>query len=228
MTKNALVLGGGGALGVAWETGLLAGLREAGIDPGAADLVVGTSAGSIVGTVVAAGRLDDLIAQQREPTDPELASLVAEVDLAELMKTFARWAAVQEVTLEATREIGGIALAAKTASEDRWISYFKGVLPVEGWPERPLKLTSVEASSGRFAAWDRGLRCADLDGSGVKLRRAWAVPVRDDQRRALHRRRRALGDERGPGGWLRLGADASADRRREGRDRPAAWARVDG
>ena len=76
MTKNALVLGGGGALGVAWETGLLAGLREAGIDPAGADLIVGTSAGSIVGTCVAAGKLDEGLAQQSQAEDPAITAMI--------------------------------------------------------------------------------------------------------------------------------------------------------
>lgn len=42
----ALILGGGGAAGQAWEIGIIAGLAEAGLDmTEAADLVVGTSAG---------------------------------------------------------------------------------------------------------------------------------------------------------------------------------------
>ena len=46
MARNALVLGGGGALGIAWEIGVLSGLLEEGIDTTAAQLIVGTSAGS--------------------------------------------------------------------------------------------------------------------------------------------------------------------------------------
>src|ERR1700681_4453810 len=52
---RALVLGGGGVTGIAWETGLLAGLAEAGIDLTSADLVVGTSAGSVVGAQILSG-----------------------------------------------------------------------------------------------------------------------------------------------------------------------------
>ena len=48
MLRRAVVLGGGGVTGVAWEVGLLLGLAEAGVDLGAADLLVGTSAGSVV------------------------------------------------------------------------------------------------------------------------------------------------------------------------------------
>lgn len=53
--SRALVLGGGGPVGVAWETGLLAGLAEAGVDVGDADRIVGTSAGSVVGAHLARG-----------------------------------------------------------------------------------------------------------------------------------------------------------------------------
>ena len=47
--RRGLVLGGGGITGIAWEIGLAAGLVEAGVDLASADLVVGTSAGSVVG-----------------------------------------------------------------------------------------------------------------------------------------------------------------------------------
>jgi len=47
--RAALVLGGGGITGIAWEIGVLTGLAEAGVDLTGADLVVGTSAGSVVG-----------------------------------------------------------------------------------------------------------------------------------------------------------------------------------
>ena len=49
---SAVVLGPGGPAGTAWLAGLAAGLRRAGVDLGAADLIVGTSAGAIVGPSV--------------------------------------------------------------------------------------------------------------------------------------------------------------------------------
>jgi len=52
----ALVFGGGGSVGVSWQTGLLTGLREAGVDLAGADAVVGTSAGALVGALLAGGR----------------------------------------------------------------------------------------------------------------------------------------------------------------------------
>src|SRR3954447_15151873 len=54
--KLGLVLGAGGVSGGAWLTGALhAIVEETGWDPGSADVVVGTSAGAIIGTIVAAG-----------------------------------------------------------------------------------------------------------------------------------------------------------------------------
>src|SRR3954452_24795840 len=54
--KVGLVLGAGGVTGGSWLTGALYALvEETGWDPGSADIVVGTSAGSVVGTIIAAG-----------------------------------------------------------------------------------------------------------------------------------------------------------------------------
>ena len=56
MDRRALVLGGGGITGIAWETGLIAGLAALDIDLAAADVIIGTSAGSVVGTDIASGQ----------------------------------------------------------------------------------------------------------------------------------------------------------------------------
>jgi NTE family protein len=54
--KVGLVLGAGGVLGGAWLTGGLHALaRETDWDPGSAEYIVGTSAGSMIGALVAAG-----------------------------------------------------------------------------------------------------------------------------------------------------------------------------
>ena len=154
MTKNALVLGGGGALGVAWETGLLAGLRQSGIDPGAADLVVGTSAGSIVGTYIAGDRLDEGLARQSQGSDPEITAMIAEANVPAMLQLFAYWASLTELNREVMADIGAKALAAKTAAEEKWTAYFKDLVPIEEWPGTPLKLTAVDTASGDFQVWD--------------------------------------------------------------------------
>jgi len=55
---RTLVLGGGGVVFVAWLTGYLGELSHLGVDVAAADRIVGTSAGSLLAGVVAAGHLN--------------------------------------------------------------------------------------------------------------------------------------------------------------------------
>ena len=75
--RRALVLGGGGVTGIAWMTGLLAGLAEAGTDLTSADLVVGTSAGSVVGAQILSGvALEDLYAAQLKEATGEVAAKI--------------------------------------------------------------------------------------------------------------------------------------------------------
>src|SRR4051794_15216637 len=62
-SRTALVLAGAGAAGNAWQIGLVAGLADHGVDLTAADLIVGTSAGSTVAAQITSGiRPDELYA----------------------------------------------------------------------------------------------------------------------------------------------------------------------
>ncbi len=51
--SRAVVLGGGGVAGIAWATGVAAGMARKGVDITHADAFVGTSAGSVVGAQIA-------------------------------------------------------------------------------------------------------------------------------------------------------------------------------
>lgn len=66
-TKRGLVLGGGGVLGAAWMVGALAALEEVhGFDVRDSDIIVGTSAGSIIGALLGAGvSVQQMVAHQR-------------------------------------------------------------------------------------------------------------------------------------------------------------------
>src|SRR5207237_1316904 len=61
-------------VGIAWECGVIAGLARNGVDLGAADLILGTSAGSFVGARLAMG---DPAAGLAEPILAEAARLAA-------------------------------------------------------------------------------------------------------------------------------------------------------
>jgi NTE family protein len=64
MTVRGLVLGGGGVSGIAWEAGVLMGLRDGGVDVDHWDLVIGSSAGGIVGTRLLGSDLRDFYDEQ--------------------------------------------------------------------------------------------------------------------------------------------------------------------
>jgi NTE family protein len=166
MTKNALILGGGGVLGIGWEIGVLKGLHEAGADVTGADLIVGTSAGSVVGTRIAQGStIDELVAEQYAPSDGMLEEAMAETDLPNLVTIFQKWANLPKMTRETCAEVGALALASKTTTEDKWLEWFESTLRSE-WPARDLRVTAVDAESGEFRVWTRD--------SGVDIRRAVA------------------------------------------------------
>src|SRR6266851_6159371 len=108
----ALVLGGGGIVGIAWETGLLAGLRQAGIDLSKAALIVGTSAGSVVGTQIATGcDVDELYARLLLPLDPA-AQRAPAFDTAAFAQAYLTAAPNGVMTQAARARMGALALEA--------------------------------------------------------------------------------------------------------------------
>lgn len=66
--RRALVFGGGGVLGGTWAVGALAAWQDAtGLDPQDVDIIVGTSAGSVLASLVACGvSTDELITHYRD------------------------------------------------------------------------------------------------------------------------------------------------------------------
>lgn len=65
--RRGLVLGGGGVLGAAWAVGALSALKQVhGFEPGDAEVIVGTSAGSVLASLLGAGAtVEELAAQER-------------------------------------------------------------------------------------------------------------------------------------------------------------------
>ena len=72
--KRGLVLGAGGVLGAAWTIGALAAVREElGWDPREAEVLIGTSAGSVLASALACGfTVDDLLDTQQGKRDARI------------------------------------------------------------------------------------------------------------------------------------------------------------
>lgn len=159
--SEALVLGGGGVAGIAWITGLLAGLAEAGQDVTGAGLLVGTSAGATVTAQLGSGlSLEELYARQADP-GRQSAELMAELDMEALGARMA--AALGDTTTftEMRRAIGGFSLAADTVPEPERRAVIEGRLPSHEWPERAMKIVAVDAETGEPRVFD--------NSSGVSL-----------------------------------------------------------
>jgi NTE family protein len=160
--RQALVLGGGGVVGVAWETGVVCGLLEEGVDLRAARAIVGTSAGSLIGARLAAQQ--DL---RDARTGVAIPAIEGGPDVATLTAVFGRWANAERVDAEFLREIGALAARARTITEDAWIAATGGSLGFEEWPHDRLKLVAVDVETGHLGVHDRA--------SGATLERAVAA-----------------------------------------------------
>lgn len=155
MTVSALVLGGGGVTGIAWELGVLKGLRDAGVDLARADLVVGTSAGSVVGAQLATGLdLDDLVDRQRAPAAVS-GERASGVEPERMVAAFSAIMLAARDPRDLRIRIGTMALSAETISEDERLEVIRARLPVREWPPRRLLITGVDALTGDPVVWDR-------------------------------------------------------------------------
>src|SRR5437764_3065677 len=115
---RALVLGGGGVAGVAWELGILRGLHDTSVDVRGADVIIGTSAGSVVGAQISSGAdLESLFASQLTPVEQSKERAVT-FDSTQMMEAFRQAVEGAGPDLRAMRaRIGAYALAAPTVPE---------------------------------------------------------------------------------------------------------------
>ena len=171
---HALVLAGGGVTGVAWETGVLLGLRDAGHDIiSNLDLVVGTSAGSTVGAQILSGTdLTDLYAGQIAEKHNEISP---QLDLDALATIFGELALGGTTTDEQRIRIGELALGAATVDEATRRSVIEKRLPSHDWPTTPLVLTTIDALTGEFVIWtkDSGVSLVDAVTSSCAVPSVW-------------------------------------------------------
>ncbi|HZR51289.1 MAG TPA: patatin-like phospholipase family protein [Streptosporangiaceae bacterium] len=165
----ALVLGGGGAAGNAWQIGIIAGLAEGGLDlTQIADLVIGTSAGATAAAQVRsgmppAGLLASVLSPPAQPAgqNRERPPSLPMATVFERMRAIGA-AATSAVGLQRAMGAFGLesdSVLAPGAAQRRAIVAAR--LPRREWPERLMIVVAVNAHNGELAVFDRD--------SGVEL-----------------------------------------------------------
>lgn len=155
--RRALVLGGGGVAGIAWEVGVLLGIADSavGLQPAITDpdLIVGTSAGSAVAAQVASGTgLQALF--DRQLAD-ETSEIEVEFDSADMYAQFGAAAADATSAGDFRRRIAAYALAADTVDEPVRRQAVAGRLPNPEWSDREVLIPAVDSETGDRVVFTR-------------------------------------------------------------------------
>jgi NTE family protein len=192
---RAVVLGGGGPVGEAWESGVILGLHDKGIDLSRADLIIGTSAGAIVGARLA-GKMAtvEFIQAALEPADaPPPGQPVSAApsgpppDLSFLADKLHEMAGGKGDPQSIRAEIGRWATQVHpVVSESDFVASYKRRFPKREWPTHAYECVSVDASDGSIRVWNEssGLSLADAVASSCALPGVFA-PVAIDGRRYM-------------------------------------------
>jgi NTE family protein len=160
----ALVLGGGGAAGNAWEIGVVAGLAEAGLDlTEAADLVVGTSSGATAAAQVRSGMsAAELLASVLSPPAQPAGQNRERPPSPPMATVFERMRAIGAAATSAAdlrRAMGAFGLESDSAfgpaAGQQRRAIVASRLPRPQWPDRPMIVVAVNAHTGELAAFDR-------------------------------------------------------------------------
>jgi NTE family protein len=168
--RTGLSLGGGGLFFIAWQVAYLHELSERGVHLDGADRVVGTSAGSVVASVLEAGNIGRFFKEVSLLAKlPRLIHALAPAgDLATSQERATNLFALADNAEPATiQQIGHAALSAKTPLASVMTRNIGVVLASRRWPSSDLLLTCVDTYTGE--------RCVVTLSANVALTRAVAA-----------------------------------------------------
>ncbi|MEU7926594.1 patatin-like phospholipase family protein [Micromonospora sp. NPDC049801] len=182
-TRPVWVLGGGGVAGIAWEVGVLAGLADEGLTVGPDAVLLGTSAGAVVGAQIASGTpLPELYERQRQGVPHETGPALGLLSLLRLARAqlFAR------SPEQAARRLGKLALAAPIDDPSRQRRIAEARLPDHNWKDADLRVTAVDVESGVLRLFTRhdGVPLVDAVAASCAMPQS-AAPVAIDGHRYM-------------------------------------------
>lgn len=150
---KAVILGGGGVTGIAWEIGVITALLQEGINLSDADVIIGTSAGSFVGTALASGY------DMKKLYDSQFIRNESEVNVSVSSEVMKSWAEAFIYGKDDKKKIGKLfgdiskKYPSKISKEDRQ-AVVESRLTTTIWPSK-LKVTAVDAETGYLHVFDK-------------------------------------------------------------------------
>lgn len=179
--KRAVVLGGGGVAGIAWITGLVAGLAREGVDVAQADVFIGTSGGSVVGAQLASGLpFERLLAEQLAPPadSREQARPYSQAECDARNRVLMEKVGGDRVA--ARKRIAAYALRSATVPLPVRRDIIAARLPGTSWPGRDLRVVAVDTATVGHELFDRtsGVDFVDAVAASCAVPGAWpCVPI---------------------------------------------------
>jgi NTE family protein len=154
----ALVLGGGGTVGVSWSIGVLHALSDSlGIDPADAHVKIGTSAGSVVAAMMRPRiGLGHQVDYERTAGAGREDGWATSFDIGLLAEIFQLWTSSPTMTPEQARQIGERALRASQKTSDDWVSVLRERLGDIDWPPGDVRMATVSCETGERRVWKAG------------------------------------------------------------------------
>jgi NTE family protein len=146
-------------VGIGWEAGLTSALMKEGVALADAELIVGSSAGSVVGATIArGGDPADRLARYREASPDAAKTAASDIGarMGNLMQAMA--AAAEAPPDDRLKTIGRFVLEADTPPEEEFLDGFDDLDGVV-WPDG-FVCTAVDAETGEFIVWDQA---SDVD-----------------------------------------------------------------
>ena len=224
MDKRALVLGGGGVTGVAWEIGLLHGLAERGLDLTTADLFVGTSAGSVVAAQLTGGTpVAELYERELADTSGDTNAVIS----SRVLLGFVLAALWPGDRARGRARLGRAALKARTVPEAERRTAIAARVGRDEWPRARLLIPAVEATTGEVAVFDAtsGVSLIDAVAASCAVPLVWP-PMTVGGRRYVDGGVRSVANVDLARGYDRVVVVAPIVAAARRADRPAAQARA--
>lgn len=177
MSRTAIVIGCGGTIGGAWAIAALHALAEqTGLDPGAADVLLGTSAGAELVTILGGGAgIDDLVDMQHGQTnDPRLREHIASIPPSSPPRP--RLPLLNPRLLWTRSGLAAVAGIAPTGRGDAgWLQRLAEGFEFGPWlPHPSARMVAYDVRAGERVVF--GAPGSPIATVGEALRASWATP----------------------------------------------------